>query len=150
MSITFGYKQWPIHDGEALDMFGVTKALVDSQPAADEASVEEPQAVRESMLLSLGPGRPFAADSFVILFYFSTVSTPLLAPNFPGSGVRTAIGIMASGHSPAPVIGYRSRTLGSGQATVVPMFVWGLTESNILPIWAIGNYFEPLVFASKK
>ena len=43
-----------------------TKAPVDSQPAADEALVEELQAVRGSIVLGLGPGRPFAAESFVI------------------------------------------------------------------------------------
>ena len=40
-----------------------TKALGYSQPAADEALIEELQTVRESMFLCLGPGRPFATDS---------------------------------------------------------------------------------------
>ena len=44
-----------------------TKALEDSQPAADEALIEEFQTLRGSMFLVLGPGRPCAADSFAIV-----------------------------------------------------------------------------------
>ena len=48
------------------------KTLEDSQPAADGALVEWLQKMRESMILGLGPGRPFAADSSVIIVSFGS------------------------------------------------------------------------------
>ena len=56
-----------IHEGGRDVGRHFTKALVEPKLAADKALVVELWAMRESMILGLGPGRPFAAESFVIV-----------------------------------------------------------------------------------